>query len=268
MSTPNPLSQKLRLKAKNIAKLLQEYIEIRYGDETYRLGDKEWRESRGEKGNPPGTSGNPPKIRVVSTPRNIYLQEAPSETSNETSQNSNATTATANVINPVFQALQELGELTEKEIIGFQLENRYGIIQDLGVVERMECSALLPWLRKLASQITYILETREQYSAEIKAVYPELLTDLENARSACDRLKTILANQRGILNSNQYSSFVAEILHYAKIAQQAALQLADHHEAFVTETVSPLEGGPETEWVFKEEKEEFPPKPPKPKEET
>jgi len=253
------------MKAKNIAKLLQEYIDIRYGDETYRLGDEKWRNSGGKEGIPPGEGGNPPKIRVVSTPRNIYSQEA-SESSSDTSQNSNATTT--NIVNPVFQALQDLGELTEKEVISFQLDNRYGIIQDLGVVERLECSALLPWLRKLASQITYILETREQYSAEIKAVYPELLSDLENARSVCDRLKTTLANQRGILNSNQYSSLVAEILHYAKIAQQAALQLADHHEAFVTETVSPLESGPEIEWVFKEEKEEFPPKPPKSKEET
>jgi len=261
MSTPNPLSQKLRFKARNIAKLLQQYIDIRYGDETYRLGDEKWRESGGKEGIPPGEGGNPPKIRVVSTPRNIYMQEAPSETS----QNSNATTA--NVKNPVFQALQDIGELTEKEVVGFQLDNRYGIIQDLGVVERMECSALLPWLRKLASQITYILETREQYSAEIKAVYPELLTDLEDARSACDRLQNLLSKQRGILTSNQYTMMIAEILHYAKIAQQAALQLADHHEAFVTETVSPLESGPETEWVFKEEKEEFPPKQPKPKEE-
>jgi hypothetical protein len=128
MSTPNPLSQKLRFKARNIAKLLQQYIDIRYGDETYRLGDEKWRESGGKEGIPPGEGGNPPKIRVVSTPRNIYMQEAPSETS----QSSNATTT--NVKNPVFQALQDIGELTEKEVVGFQLDNRYGIIQDLGVV--------------------------------------------------------------------------------------------------------------------------------------
>lgn len=270
MSTSNPLSQKLRRKAQNIAKLLQEYIKIRYGDETYRMGDEQWRKTGGKEGTPPGEGGHPPKIRVISTPRNIYLQETPdfSEISNEASRNPNATTPNKNVVNPVFQALLDLGELEEKEVINLQLDNRYGIIQDLGVVERMECSALLPWLRKLASQITYILETREQYSADIKAVYPELLSDLDIARSACDRLTNLLSNQRGILTSTQYSKHVAEILHYAKIAQQAALQLADHHEAFVAETVSPLESGPEIEWVFKEE---FPTKPPskeeKPKEE-
>lgn len=262
-SKTNPLSQKLREKAQNMGELLKEYVELRYGDVDFRYGDEKWRETNGKEGTPPGESGIPPKIVVVSTPRNIYQ---PDETPKKNSENNENKKQTA--VNPLFQALQDLKELNEEQVSTLQLDNRFGIIQDLGVTERLNCSALFPWIRKLASQVTYILETRELYSLEIKAVYPEILNDLEIARSTCDQLTHTLSKQNGILTNRQYTELMTKLLHYAKIAQQAALQLSDHHEAFVTETISPLESGPEIEWVFKEE---LPPKPPskeeKPKEE-
>lgn len=256
----NPLSQKLLKKAQNIGELLKEYVELRYGDVDFRYGDEKWRVTNGKEGTPPGESGIPPKIVVVSTPRNIYLPY-------ETPKNNPNIEKNQTAVNPLFKALQDMKELNEEEVSTLQLDNRFGILQDLGVTERLNCSALFPWIRKLASQITYILETRELYSLEVKAVYPEILNDLEIARSVCDQLTYTLSKQNGILTNRQYTELMTKLLHYAKIAQQAALQLSDHHEAFVTEAISPLESGPEIEWVFKEE---FPPKPPKeekPKEE-
>jgi len=220
---------------------LKEYVILRYGDVAFRYGDKQWRTTGGKEGIPPGQTGIPPKIVVVSTPRNIFQQEEIS------SQNPK------NVINPLFKALQDLNELNDNDVLMLQLDNRFGIIHELGVSERLNCTALFPWVRRLASQITYILETRELYSMEIKAVYPEILNDLEIARSVCDQLAHTLSKQNGVLIDRQYTELMTRLLHYAKIAQQAALQLADHHEAFMSEAISPLESGPETEWVFKEE---------------
>ena len=256
-SKTNPLSQKLREKAEGIGELFKEYVELRYGNVDFRFGDKKWRETNGKEGTPPGEGGAPPKIVVASTPRNIYQPD-------ETPKNNPNVEKNQVVVNPLFKALQDLKELNEEQTSTLQLDNRFGIIQDLGVTERLNCTALFPWIRKLASQITYIVETRELYSLEIKAVYPEILSDLEIARSVCDQLTHTLSKQNGILTNRQYTELMTRLLHYAKIAQQAALQLSDHHEAFVTEPVSPLEtGGPEIEWVFKEE---VPPKP-SPKEE-
>jgi len=226
-SQSTPLSVKLRAKAKKIAELLEEYVILRYGDKDYRLGDEVYRNSGGKEGNPPGKCGKPPKIVVISTPRSIFQSE---ENPKERSANL--------VLNPLLQAVTDMGEIDKDTALYLQLENRYNIIRGMGINERMNCSALFPWIRKMAAQITYILETRELYSTEIKAIYPELLNDLEIARATCDEL-------------------AAKLLHYAKIAQQAALQLADHHESFMSEEISPLERGPETEWVFQEE---LPPK--------
>jgi len=267
----HPLSLNLRKKAQNIGTLLKEYIDIRYGDETYRRGDEKWRSSQGKEGIPPGKGGKPPKIVAVSTPRNIYAQDETSseppnnkENKDETEQK-NGKKELKIAFNPLFTALQNMGELDETQVATLQLDNRFNILQDLGVVERLNCSALFRWLRRMAAQVTYILETRELYSTEIKAIYPELLNDLEVARSTCDQLAYTLSNQSGILTGKQQTQLLAKLLHYAKVAQQAALQLADHHEAFITAETTPFEG-PEVEWVFEKEAP-LKPKEEKPKEE-
>ena len=242
----SPLSQKLREKAKMIERLLEEYSVLRYGD-------KEYRESKGEK-------GTPPQITVISSPRAIFELEESSAEADCAERNSEGEEKTEEktekkeekkAVNPLIGALRDLGEIEEKDVKNFDLENRYKIIRDLGVREQYNCSALVRWVPRLAAQLTYILETREMYSSEIKAVYPELLNDLEIARSTCDQLAYTLSKQNGVLTSNQYSELLVKLLHYTKVAQQAALQLADHHEEFMSAEYSPLESGPAIEWVEK-----------------
>jgi len=230
----SPLSQKLREKAEMIERLLEEYSVLRYGD-------KEYRESKGEK-------GTPPQITVISSPRAIFELEESSAEADCAECNSEGK---KKAVNPLIGALRDLGEIEEKDVKNFDLENRYKIIRDLGVREQYNCSALVRWVPRLAAQLTYILETREMYSSEIKAVYPELLNDLEIARSTCDQLAYTLSKQNGVLTSNQYSELLVKLLHYTKVAQQAALQLADHHEEFMSAEYSPLESGPAIEWVEK-----------------
>lgn len=245
-------------------------------------------------GIPPGHSGIPPQIMVASSPRNIYSEEqeqpieeteeeAAEQKENDASPSSGQgaeteptqgiaspmeTNQTAiRVVNPLAQALVGLGEMTTNEAHKFELDVKYTVLTELGVEERYNCTVLLPWARQLAAHITYILETREMYSAEIKAIYPELLNDLEVARSSLDHLAYLLGRQHGLLSNRQFAEMMSKILHYAEVAKQAALQLADHHLEFGTAETSPLEASPEIEWVMKdmagapklpEEKEEKP----------
>jgi len=253
----SPLSRNLRQKAKNIARLIVKYEELRYGDAQFRTSK--------------GKEGKPPRIFVISTPANIFAEDSTEEVSTESNidgtknQNENKTENSEPKIakNPLFKALNDLGELNLIESARANLDNRYNILQELGIIERLNCGILLKWARKLAKQITYILETREQYSMEIKAVFPELLNDLETARGTCDQLAHLLGKQSGILTNRQYTEMMSKLLHYAEVSQSAALQLADHHEEFITAEISPLEPGPEIDWVLEEEK----PKPPLQKEE-
>lgn len=234
---PSALSSKLRARAKNIRGLLDKYSILRYGDEEWQKGDKVYRGGDKEKGKGPHQSGTPPKVRVVSSPTRIYYsEEEPAEE--------------IEVANPLLIAMCHLNELTPEESKGILLQNRYSIITGLGVVERYDAGILLIWLRKLAKQITYILETREIYSEEIKAVYPELLNDLEIARSLCDQLSYTLGKQNGILNKKQFTEQVARLLHYAEVCQSSAMQLADYHDASIGGgEVSPMEDTVETIWV-------------------
>ncbi len=246
MSTkPSPLSVKLREKADEITVLLNLYTAIRYGDE-------EFQQSKGD-------SGTPPQIFVISSPRNIFEEET-GEPETEHHNNPEEAESPKVAVNPLWQALNDLGEINQKTVKRFELHNRYNILLDLGVVEQYNCAVLLSWVRELAAKITYILETREIYSTEVKAIYPELLMDLEIARSTSDQLSYTLSKQNGILASKQYTTIMTKLLHYAQIAQQAALQLADHHEEYATRERSPLEAGPEIEWVFEKEPKPTPPK--------
>jgi hypothetical protein len=230
------LSQKLRKRAENIHKLLVKYSEIRYGDKDWQHGDKGYRDSKGQNGLGPHQTGIAPQIHTTTSPSRIFYtdEEDPKP----------------NIMNPLFKAMRNIGELSTDDAKSLLLQNRYNIISGLGVVERYDASALIPWLRHLARQITYVLETRDVYSEEIKASYPELLTDLETARSLCDQLSYNLGKQSGVLNKRQFTEMVLKILHYAEVCESSALQLADHHDAFVGggET-SPLEESVEKVWV-------------------
>jgi hypothetical protein len=229
-------------------------------------------------GIPPGHRGVPPQIMVASSPRNIYSeeQEQPIEENEEDAaeQENDASSSPGQdteaeptqgiaspmetnetgirIVNPLAQALVGLGEMTTNEAHKFELDVKYTVLTELGVEERYNCTVLLPWARQLAAHITYILETREIYSAEIKAIYPELLNDLEVARSSLDHLAYLLGRQHGLLSNRQFAEMMSKILHYAEVSKQAALQLADHHLEFVTAETSPLEGSPEITWVMKE----------------
>lgn len=297
---PPPLSQKLRDKASDIAKLLKEYEILRFGDETWRYGDELWQENKTEVkwvcekcgtenpspkkgeplqicskcrepvlprkvrlGIPPRTAGRPPQITVVSSPRNIYYEETETdEEESEESENQNAQPKeqrTLVAFNPLAKAASELGEITPEQAHKMVLDMRYNILTELGVDERRNCVSLVSWVAQLAGILTYILETREIYSAEIKAVYPELLTNLEVAVGTCSQLAHLLGRQSGTLTRQQFDDLLVKLKHYTEIARQTALQLADHHEEFLGAEVSPLEPTAEVEWVLEEEKK-FPPK--------
>ena len=281
----SPLAQTLRAKAEEIEQLLKEYEILRYGDEIWRFGDETWRKgktevrkvcpkcgrqyplnSKEEKcelcdenlvktevrlGIPPHTAGQPPQITVSSSPRSIfYEEEAKTQNSNRKSKK-----GYKKAVNPVNFALVIMGELTNEDAHRMELEKRYGILSDLGVDERRNCVALIPWLRKLASILSYILETRTLYSSEIKAIYPELLTSIEIALSTCDQLAYLLGRQHGQLTARQYDELLVKLLHYTKIAQQAALQLADYHEEFIGAQATPFES-PEAKFVLEMEEKE------------
>jgi len=269
----SPLSEMLRSKAKAIETLLGEYEELRFGDEDFRKGDKAWRESQGKQGTPPTKSGKPPQILVVSSPKNIYYEEqyeeaeleetAPEETTEnpdppETEEaatekaEDEQTEALKTITNPLLKAVVTMEEISVAEAHRMELDGKYQLLQDLGVLEQYNCIVLLPWARKLAAQLTYILETREIYSAEIKAVYPELLEDLGIARSTCDQLAYLLGRQNGVLSHKQFTELLSKLLHYTEVSRLAAMQLADQHEEFMGAAVSPLEPSGEVEWVMKE----------------
>jgi len=264
LSAGSPFAAKLREKAGNIRKLLKQYEQLRYGDETWRLGDAKYRETGGEseEGAPPHTKGKPPEIYVISSPRNIFAIDETEHNSKNPDEGNNQDKDKNTAFNPLLKALTDLGEINRESAKELELENRYQILVDLGIRERYNCAVLLKWARQLAAEITYILESREIYSAEVKAIYPELLTDLEIARSTCDQLTHTLARQNGVLTSKQYTEIMSKLLHYTQIALEAANQLADHHEEFMSREVSPLETSAEVEWVFKGEGE-IPPKKPK-----
>jgi hypothetical protein len=231
-------------------------------------------------GTPPRMGGTPPQITVVSSPRSIFYEEEPEEEEDEATNEPNQSEQTDSeeveepqiqkVVNPLAQAAMDLGEITPQQAHKMELDIRYNLLTEFGVDERRNCVALVRWVGKLAGNLTYILETREIYSAEIKAVYPELLSDLDTARGACDQLAHLLSKQNGILTRRQFDETLVRLLHFTEIAKQAALQLADHHEEFLGAEVSPLEPSTELEWVLEKEA----PKPPteevkeeKPKEE-
>jgi len=276
----SPLSQMLRSKADAIEKLLGEYEQLRYGDEDFRKGDKAWRDSQGKEGTPPTRCGKPPQILVVSSPKNIYYEEEiqeeeaavetdaeeiatedpdppeTQETQGEQAETEETEDEQAEVLkaitNPLLKAVVMMAEISPAEAHHMELDGKYQLLQELGVLEQYNCIALLPWARKLAAQLTYILETREIYSAEIKAVYPELLEDLGIARSTCDQLAYLLGKQNGVLSHRQFTEMLSKLLHYTEVSRQAALQLADQHEEFMGAAVSPLEPSGEVEWVMKE----------------
>ncbi len=281
----SPLAQTLRKKAKEIEELLKEYEKLRYGDETWRFGDEIWQQgkteirkvcpkcgrqytlkSKEEKcelcgedlvrmqvrlGIPPHSAGQPPQITVSSSPRSIFYEE----TSETESSNEKPKKAYKKAVNPVNFAMVIMGELTNQDANRLELEKRYGLLVDLGVDERRNCVALIPWLRKLASILSYILETRTLYSSEIKAIYPELLTSIEIALGTCDQLAHLLGRQHGQLTARQYDELLVKLLHYTKIAQQAALQLADYHEEFIGAQATPFES-PEAKFVLEMEEKE------------
>jgi hypothetical protein len=291
---PTPLSKVLRDKAEEIAKLLEEYEELRYGDELWRKGDKIWQQGKTKTVNtcekcgqeyeqniavcpqcggtivkrevrlgiPPRTAGKPPQITVISSPRNIFYEVEGDEEEEET-QTENEPENQEGLIelafNPMTQAAIMLGEITQKEAYQMELEKRYNIITELGVDERRNGVALVPWLRKLDSALTYILETRELYSTEIKAVYPELLSNLETAIGTCRQLVHILGKQNGALTRKQYDELLITLLQFSQVARQAALQLADYHEEFMSGAITPFEAeAAEVKYVLeKEEKKEF-----------
>jgi hypothetical protein len=282
----------LRDKAEEIRKLLEEYEEIRYGDELWRKGDETWQQGKTKTificekcgreyrqnvtvcsqcggaiveqevrlGTPPRTAGKPPQITVISSPRNIFYEspdeeETEAEQPEQTEQNENENL----IFNPLAHAAIMLGEITPKEAHQMELEKRYNIITDFGVDERRNCTALVSWLRKLDSALTYILETRELYSTEIKAVYPELLSNLETAIGTCRQLAHILGKQDGTLLRRQYNDLLITLLQYSQVAIEAALQLADYHEEFMSGAITPFEAeAAEVKYVLeKEEKKEF-----------
>ena len=213
-------------------------------------------------GIPPRFAGTPPQITVISSPRNIYYEEEVTDeeeeqseqVENEEQQPEKSEKEELVAFNPLAKAAINLGEITPEQAHKMALDTRYNTLVDLGVDERRHCVALIPWLRKLAGNLTYILETREIYSADIKAVYPELLTNLEIAIGTCDQLAHLLGKQGGTLTRRQFDELLVKLLHYTEIARQAALQLADHHEEFLGAEVSPLEPTAEVEWVLEEEK--------------
>ncbi|MCS7124554.1 MAG: hypothetical protein NZ932_03965 [Candidatus Bathyarchaeota archaeon] len=265
--TSPPLSLKLRKCASNIGALLEEYERLRFGDERWRKGEiavayvcekcnyqlsdieASKRAKKSEKGdficifcNQPLVArqvrlGTPPQITVVSSPRNIFYEPEEDE-NNETQTENNRKNKKA--VNPVAQALINLGELDEQDVQTMELEKRYYLLVEVGLDERRDCSPLVQWLRKLASELSYILETRELYSPEIKAMYPEILTNIEVAIATCDQLAHLLGQQGGTLTKKQYDELLVKLLHFATIAQKAAEQLADYHEEFMGGATGPF----------------------------
>ncbi|MEM2445423.1 MAG: hypothetical protein QW734_02050 [Candidatus Bathyarchaeia archaeon] len=196
-------------------------------------------------GTPPHTAGKPPQITVSSSPRNIFYESEEDASSNGEIAEPVETIAEEprqekQAVNPIFQAFINLNELSPYETHEMELEKRYNLLTDMGIDERRNCAALIPWLRKLASELTYIFETRELYSPEIKAVYPELLTNLEVAIATCDQLAHLLGKQGGVLTRKQYDELMVKLLHYTQISMNAALQLADYHEEFMGGATSPF----------------------------
>lgn len=206
-------------------------------------------------GYPPGTSGTPPQIAVVSSPQNLFLRDEEMPQTEEKNEGVNAEVTKPRVVNPLLQALSNLGELTYEESHQFELDVKYNILVELGIQERYKCAVLFSWARRLAATITYIFETRELYSPEIKAVYPELLTDLESGRAECDKLAHLLGKQGGILTRKQFEDTISRILHFAEIAKSAALQLADDHDEFMGATGKELYDSKEIKWVKEKEGE-------------
>lgn len=236
-----PLSQRLRDTSKKINVLLEQYSVYRHGDATYRNG-----KDGGENG------GKAPCIYVISTPKILLLNREKTTEKEKNDDVNDANNIDNGIQNPTLKALMSLGELNENEAKEHQLRAKVNILHSFGVAEQLQCGCLIEWVRELAGEITYLLETRSIYSEEIKAKYPELLTDLEVARGYADNLARKLALQNGVLTAKQYSEIVGALLHYTRIIQTGALQLADHHEEFMGRgVVSPLEGE-EIEWVLKE----------------
>jgi len=153
-----------------------------------------------------------------------------------------------------------LGELKPEEAHDYQTKSKIQTIRGFGVTTEYDCRALIPWVRKLAAKITYLLETKMVYSEEVKARYPELLTDLETARGVADKLMKTLANYDGILPIQDFRQLISLTLHYAEIVKTSALQLADYHEEYISRTVPSFteihEATPEEKWVFSEEEPE------------
>lgn len=236
-----PLSQRLRDASENINVLLEQYNDYRHGDAKYRNGA-----DGGE------NDGKPPCIYVISTPKILLLDREEATEKEKNDDVNDANNINNGIQNPVLKALMNLGELNANEAKEHQLQAKVNILHSFGVEERLQCGCLIKWVNKLAGAITYLLETRSIYSEEIKAKYPELLTDLEVARGYADNLARKLALQNGVLTAKQYSEIVGTLLHRTSIIQTGALQLADHHDEFMGRgVVSPL-GDEEIEWVLKE----------------
>jgi len=238
------LSKRLRETAKNIENLLKEYETYRWGDEMFRKGEVDPKTKK--------PLGSPPQIHVTASPDYIYLTEE------EINNLKNNPGIENEIINPLLKGLVDKGELKPEEALYYQSKLKVRIIRDLGIGEIYECRILLPWISKLAKEVTYLLQILLTYSEEIKAKYQELLIDLEILKGKCNELARKLARQGGTLTSKQYREFMGEIIHFTRIAQAAALQLADYHDEFIARGAPPLAQATTeaTKWFLEEKEEE------------
>jgi len=244
LEKPTLLSTKLRQYAQQIDQLLEQYETFKFGNKEYR----KWKNNPAQKEPPPNAT--PPSIYVFSSPTTLF-----------DTQNQNLKDNPPTICNPALNALIELGEISPADANNLQIKNKIRILRDFGIGDEYDCRALLEWSRNLAQALTYILELKTVYSEEIKARYPELLTNLQTACSSAIELARVLSRQNGILTSSQYRMLIGNMLLYASIAKVSALQLADYHDEYIART-APLvsemreELTPEEEWFESEQPKE------------
>jgi len=158
-----------------------------------------------------------------------------------------------NPANPVFHALIQMGEFTRADAAYQETLDKVKIVKALGVEPLLEAAVLVDWVSQVSKELTYFLNAQLIYSEEIKAKYPELMTDVKTARGIADKLYIALAEQRGYITLADYHKDVARLLHYTKIIERAAQHLADYHEEFMARGAMPFEWSPGVQWVTEEE---------------
>jgi len=164
-------------------------------------------------------------------------------------------------VNPTLRAVINLGELTAAEALHERASAKVRLLKSFGISPLLWSQCLIDWSSRLAGEFTYLLEAKTLYSEEIKAVYPELLVDLEEARGLADNLSRKLAHDGGYISLDDFHAQVGTLVHYAKIILQSAKHLADYHDEILSRGPPGLEG---VGWVMEGEK---PPKLKKPPEE-